>query len=278
MRFLCDPSAKGLRRANYTQSQGDGKNWKFKSKEDWVFTQIEPIVSEDLWNQCQAVIEDQIKHHKRPSKRVSQLFAGFTFCQCGDKMYVPSTTPKYVCHKCRNKISIQDLEGVFHEQLKSFFFSPKEISKYLEGADKVIKDKQELIASQEKEHEKVKTQMDRIMQLYLDSQITGEGFKKEYGPLEVRLKQIGNQLPELQGEIDFLKIKLQSSDQILSEAKDLYGRWNELAREEKRNIIEQITEKIVIGKGEITIDLCYLPASTEIMANEQHNLRDCSQL
>ena len=276
-RLLSDSSAKGLRRANYTQSQGNGKNWKLKSKEDWVFTQIEPIVSEDLWNQCQNLIEDQLKRHKRPSKQVSHLFAGFTLCQCGNKMYVPSTTPKYVCYKCRNKISIQDLEGVFHEQLKNFFFSPKEITKYLEGADKVIKDKQELIVSLEKEHEKVKAKMDKVMQLYLASQITGEGFKKEYGPLEVRIKQIGDQLPELQGEIDFLKIKLQSSDQILSEAKDLYGRWTELTKEEKRNIIEQITEKITIGKGEITIDLCYLPASSEIMADKQRNLRDSWQ-
>lgn len=275
-RLLSDPSAKGLRRANYTESKGNGKSWQLKSKEDWVFIQIEPIVTEDLWNQCQNLIEDQQKRHKSPSKQVSQLFAGFALCQCGNKMYVPSNTPKYVCYKCRNKISVQDLEGVFHEQLKNFFFSPEEIHKYLEGADKTIKDKQELIASLEKEHEKVKAQMDRIMQLYLSNQISGDGFKKEYGPLETHLKQIGDQLPELQGEIDFLKIKLQSSDQILSEAKDLYGRWNELTREEKRNIIEQITEKIVIGKGEITIDLCYLPASSEIMAEGQQNLRGSS--
>jgi site-specific DNA recombinase len=272
-RLLLDPSAKGVRRANYCKSLGKGKQWTLKPKEDWVFTQIEPIVSEKLWDQCNSILNDQLKRHKRPSKTVLQLFAGFAFCQCGSKMYVPSNTPKYICHQCRNKIGVQDLEGVFHEQLRNFFDSSKEMAQYLENAEKVIQGKQELLVSLEKERETVKGKMDRVMQLYLAGQISGEGFKKEYGPLEDRLKQIGDQLPELQSEISFLKINLQSSDQILSDAKNLYGRWPALTHDEKRNIIEQITEKIVVGKGDITIDLCYLPASSEIMADEHRNLR-----
>jgi hypothetical protein len=54
-----------------------------------------------------------------------------------------------------------------------------------------------------------------------------EGFGRHYRPLEERLKQIDNQIPEVQGEIDFLKIQYLSSDQIFNEAKDLYSRWPE---------------------------------------------------
>ena len=54
------------------------------------------------------------------------------------------------------------------------------------------------------------------------------------------------------------------------EAQDLYTRWPELDSHEKRKVVEAITEKVIIGKDEVTINLCYLPVSSEIMAAGQH--------
>jgi site-specific DNA recombinase len=270
-RLLADPSAKGLRRSNYTKTQGNKKAWKFKPQEEWVYTEIEPIISEDLWNQCNAILEQRKKDGKKPSRKAVHLFTGLIYCHCGQKMYIPSNSPKYICYKCRNKINAQDMESIFHEQLKNFFFSEKEIAGYLASADKNLKEKQELIIAMEKEKQKIKTEMDKIMKLYLDDQITSQGFGSQYKPLEAQLKQIENQLPELQGEMDFLKIKLQSSSEIISEAKDLYSRWPQLEHSEKRNIIENIAEQIVVGNKEIEINLYYLPASKEIMVGKQRN-------
>ena len=86
-------------------------------------------------------------------------------------------------------------------------------------------------------------------------------------------KKLEDQMPELQGEIDFLKIKRLSSDEILTEAQDLYSRWSDLGSEEKRKGVENITEKITIGKDDVTIDPCYLPSSSEIVAEKQRGLR-----
>ena len=115
------------------------------------------------------------------------------------------------------------------------------------------------------------------MRLYLDDKITADGFGTQYRPLEERSKQLENELPKLQGELDFLKIKFISSDEILTEAKDLYSRWPSLEPEAKRKIIENITDKITIGKDDVTIDLCYLPSSSEMMAEKSRNLRDSSR-
>jgi len=84
-------------------------------------------------------------------------------------------------------------------------------------------------------------------------------------------------MPHLQAEIDFLKVQYLASDEILSEAKDIYSRWVELEQSEKRKIIENITEKIVIGKADVAISLCYLPSSAEIMTTRQRNLTDSWQ-
>ena len=275
-RLLRDPLAKGLRRANYSQSTGDKKHWVLKPESEWVYSETEPIVSEDLWKQCYSILDTQRKSSKKPSRKSVHLFSGVTYCACGGKMYIPSTNPKYTCVKCKNKITPSDLEAVFHEQLKAFFFSPDEAVRYLEATDHLLQEKQEMLNLRLKEKQRVKQEMDKIMRLYLDDKLSPEGFDREYRPLEHQHNQIGEQLPELQGEIDFLRISYLSSDQIFAESQDLYSRWQDLEQEEKRKIIENITERITIEKDQVVIDLCYLPSPSEIPATGRHNLKDSS--
>ena len=181
-------------------------------------------------------------------------------------MYVPSNTPKYVCYQCRNKISIEDLEGIFHEQLKSFFFSPSEIADYLNKADTVntvIKEKEELVKKLETEQRKLECDIDKLYELYFSDQITKKEFGKKYRPLEDRRKQLEEEIPAIQGEMDFLKIQYLSSEQIVTEARDLYREWPKLPIEIKRRVVENITESLVIGTEEVTINRCDLPSSAK---------------
>jgi site-specific DNA recombinase len=271
-RLLRDPTAKGERRANYTKSLGDGKRWVMKPESEWVVTAVEPIVTKELWEQCNQNLRD-MSNGKRPARTVVHLFAGLAYCACGQKMYVPSNSPKYICYKCHNKIPVTDLETVFHEQLKSFFFSSSDIATYLQQADLTIKEKLELLKTLETEAQKTKREMDKLYNLYLADEISRDGFGARYHPLEERHKQITDQMPHLQGEIDFLKVQYLSSGEILTEAKDIYSRWPDLEQSDKRQIIENIMEKIVIGKEDVAISLCYLPSSSEIMSGGQRNLR-----
>lgn len=273
-RLLRDPMAKGLRRANYTKSLGDKKNWVVKPKEDWVFVEVEPVVDEEIWDQCNLILDEQEQKNKRPARKTVQLFAGVAVCSCGKKMYVPKNYPKYYCYSCRNKIGVTDLEEIFHEQLRNFFFSPDEIKQYLTQADQAISDKNDLLQTLLEEEQKLSTEMDRVYRLYLDDQITSQGFGERYKPLEERKQQIGEQIPEIQAEIDFLKIQHLSRDQIISEAQDLYSRWPELSYDHKRQIVENITESIVIDKDDITINLSYIPSPSEMTTKRQHNNTD----
>ncbi len=274
-RLLRDPTAKGLHRANYTKSLGTNKKWILKPKEDWVFQKVEPIVSEELWNRCNAILDEQEKKNKRPARKTAHLFSGVVFCHCGNKMYVPSNSPKYVCQKCRNKIGEKDLEEIFKEELKNYFLSPTEIENYLKQTDKAIKEKEELLSSLRRETRKVQQEMDKVYKLYIQEKISSDGFGTRYRPLEERLKQLEDKIPEVQAEIDFLKIQYLSSDQIFNQARDLYSQWDELTFEEKRKIVESVTEKIIIGKEDVTIHLCYLPSS-ETVATRQHNFMGSS--
>jgi len=269
-RLITDPIAKGTRRANYTKSLGDKKHWNLKPSSEWVFTEVEPVVSEEIWNQCNQIINDQKKTQHPPARRAVYLFAGVTACECGDKMYVPSNSPKYTCRKCRNKIGTDDLEDIFHEQLKTFIFSPTEIENYLNGANQSLQEKELLLTNLVQEQKSTTQEMEKLVKMCTSGEMPEKGFGRHYQPLQERLDQIEYQIPELEGEIDFLKIQFLSGDEIIHEARDIYARWNTLDPEGKRRIVEAVTESIIVGKDEISINLCYLPGTTN-NSNSQEN-------
>jgi len=83
-------------------------------------------------------------------------------------------------------------------------------------------------------------------------------------------------MPRLQAEADFLKIQYLSSDEVLAETRDLYERWTSLSADEKRQIVEQVVERITVEKDHVRIDLCYLLSSSEVVADGQRNLKGSS--
>ena len=265
-RLLKNPSAKGLRRANYTKSIGEKKHWQLKPSSEWVFIEIEPIITTDPWEACNAILEANRKPDQRPARRVIHLFTGILFCHCGGKMYVPHRSPNYHCKLCKNFINAADLEVVYEEQLKLFVFSEAEVRRYVLQSDEKIHEKERLLDTITVESRTIREQMNNLVRLYQSGEMAQQGFGRHYQPLERRLKQIDESLPEFQGEIDFLKIQSLSNDEVLAEAKYLYSRWNTLEQPEKRKIIETITEQIIVGKSEITIKLFSpLPPSSSSM-------------
>ncbi|WP_262692478.1 recombinase family protein [Kordiimonas aestuarii] len=257
-RLLRDPTAKGLRRANYTRTPGANKQWSIKPEEEWIWLPVEPIVSEELWNECVGFLDQQrTSRQKKMSRKVTHLFTGIAYCSCGHKMYVPSNTPKYVCYLCRNKIPIEDLDAVFHEQLKELSLHPQELDDYLLQVDENLKAHEERVHVLEAKQRDIQKKIDQVYDLYLDGQIPKDGFGKRIAPYEEQLRQIEDELPRAQAECDVLKINHLSKDHILAEAADLYKQWTLLSYEEKRSIVEAVCSRITIGKDEIDIDLIF---------------------
>ncbi|HEY6803861.1 MAG TPA: recombinase family protein [Pyrinomonadaceae bacterium] len=273
-RLLRDPIAKGQRRTNYTRSLGEKRHWKLKDESEWIMHEVEPLISEEEWQRCVAILDEQKQHPRFSAKKPVQLFAGVAYCACGERMYVPSNTPKYVCFNCRNKLPATDLEAIFQEQLRGFFFSADDLVRYVEQADRSLAEKRELLTALETKKRKLKADMDKMMRLYLDGSISSEGFGHEYRPLEEQLSQLDEQVPELQADLDFMTIQCLSRDEIVEEAKDLYTHWHDLEASDKRQVIENTVERIVIGQEDVTIQLSYVPSPPVNMAKGQRNLTD----
>jgi len=284
-RLLRDPMAKGERRANYTKSLGDGKKWTLKPQSEWVILPCPALVSPDLWDQCNHILDESERKRNRLGKQAKHLLSGYVYCTCSTKMYVYHETRSntYSCKKCKVRIAETDLDEIYHDQLRAFLLTDMNIGDYLAKIDDTIIEKRKLLDSLFDRKQNLKKTMDKFVQMRINDELSKESFKDRYKPLEEQMIQINDQIPELQAEIDFLTIQHRSSDTVLQEAKDLHSQWSELSFEDKRSIVEVITEKIIVGKEDITIKLAYLPNrnppttpknnSKENPGNKQRNFR-----
>jgi seryl-tRNA synthetase len=137
--------------------------------------------------------------------------------------------------------------------------SEDDLASYFHQADDAIREKTQQLEVLQKERADLGREMDKLYDLYMNDQISKDGFGRKHKPLEERFNQMEVQLPKLQGEIDFLKIKNLSSEQIMAETRDLHSRWSILSQDEQRQIVETITESIVINEDEVAVNLHYLP-------------------
>jgi hypothetical protein len=187
------------------------------------------------------------------------LFTSIVQCECGPKMYMRNLSPKYVCPKCKRKISPDDLEEIFQEQLKSFLFSDTEIQRHLDQEKLLLIDKGELLDVQTKEWQKVKQRVAKTLELYQEGELSKEAFREYHAPLYEKQQQIEQSITELQGQIDALRLQSLDNSQVLFDARNLHTQWATFNEEEKRAIIEAITTSITVGETDIVIALHYIP-------------------
>jgi site-specific DNA recombinase len=261
-RLIQDPTAKGLHRANYSQNDGT-KGWNLKPESEWIYSPVEPIMPETLWDACFALVEHQ-RATKSPARKATHLFSGVAHCSCGAKMYVWAESPKYICVKCRNKIPMADLEAIYRDQLRHFLVSPDEIAAHNAAANDVIGEKEQLIASAGVELRRIQADEDRLLELYAAGQLVKTDFGRRHGPLSDRRRQLEGEVRKLQAECDVIRIALLSREETILEARNLASRWGDLPFEDRRQIVENITERIVVGKDDVEITLLSLESPHEI--------------
>jgi len=262
-RLIRDATAKGIYRQNYTRTSDNSRAWEFKPESEWVMTPVEPIISEELWATCNQILDDQHASRKPVTRTNVHLFTGYAHCECGSKMYVWAESPKYVCPKCRNKIPITDLEFCYRDQLSQFLKSPDQIAAHVQAANDAIGERESLVAASEAELRKIEAEDERLYQLYLADKLSQDDFGRRHKPLSVRRAQLEDELPRLQAQLDVMRISTMSEGAAIAEATDFAAGWDQFKQEEKRQLVELITDNIVVGKEEVAINLLYLPTAVE---------------
>jgi len=254
-RLLTDTVAKGLQIMNRRYSNSEKPN-QLKPKEEWFFHQVEPIVSEELWNAVNNIITSQKKNHTQVLNTKIHLFTGFVFCICGSRMYTRYNSENYVCHaSCGNKIRKNDLEEIFRNELHNYTVSEDKVDDYFKRLKVILKDREKELLRLRKEKEKLDKHIEKILILHTEGKIKTEAFHTYHHKPYEQIQQVDAQIQELEQDVSLNSLAEKSTNEVLELARNLFEKWNTLSHEQKREVIETITEKIIISKDEIDIHL-----------------------
>lgn len=269
-RLIRDTTAKGLRIANYTKSLGEGRQWVQKEKSEWITISCPAIIDEELWDKCNSILDKQAEKNNGKGRKSDYLLAGFVKCECGTSMYVYSTAKKFTCKNCKNNLSVEYMDSVFHQVLKGYLndLTPQI---YLEELQKQLKEKQNLLISSIKKRSQIKKRMDDLIPLRINGDLDSEHFATIYQPLVSQIKQLDVTIPELESQVNSKIYEISSSDSVVHEAKVLYKNWKSMEFSKKRAVIEVITEEITVRKDVINVSVSNLSLSSTL--TKQHEFK-----
>lgn len=265
-RLLQDPTAKGMRRANFTR-QTAGGGVELKAEEEWVWVPVAPIVSEEVWSECNRILEEGRRDHglhKRKGRNPKYLFSGLVFCgACGGgvKMYPQTGTPKYRCFKCTNKVPKDDLEALFIEQVSDFLLDDSRVAEYLDHAKRDAEGKRSLAEGLAREMEKATRKVSALVDLYQEGVIGKDEFRVQCSPLEARMVQIREELPRLEEEIADLESDRVSPEVLANDGRKLVEQWFGLPDAGRRKLVENLLTKVVVDRSEVEFELRYMPGT-----------------
>ncbi|MCP5545644.1 MAG: recombinase family protein [Akkermansiaceae bacterium] len=273
-RLIRDTTAKGVRLANHTKSQGQNKAWTLKPADEWVRLPVEAIVDEDLWEDCNRILADvKSKYTRVRRKKPTYLFSGLVYCgHCGgtQKLYPQTGWDKYRCTKCACKIAKDDLEELFVEQLGGFLVSEDEVGSYLDTTEDDAKDREVLLEKTRKDLEKAQKREDRLYELYEQEAIGLDEFREKFGPLNEKKQQLVETIANLQEEIRILRSQNVSKEEVIKEGETLLEEWPDLDHDRKRDIIENLVERITVHKDRrVEFSLHFVPGQS--LVNSQPN-------
>jgi len=276
-RMLTEQAYIGKRRANYSKSLGDGKSWKIKPKDEWVFTDVEPIISKDVWDATQLIIAGRnVKYPSRVPKEGKYIYSGLIICGlCHGKMYVQPyggmASPRYVCKKCKNKIDENIITTYFKDGLEKMTTVP-EFGKTNNREDD-ISDKGKRLQLMKKELSALRGKIDQILDMKFERTIDETGFQDRYVPLSKRRDQIGDEIPRLEEAIATAKSISENRVYLINAAKKLSDQWEILDEDEKGKMAKDLIQKVEVGDMTLEFTLYYLPEFSKL-GNDDRTGRD----
>ena len=269
---------------NTGNSKGDKRNIRYlldnktycgymRHKDEWIKGLHDPIIDEDTYNKAQEILAETKRRYAEAGyimnkASISSNFGGLMYCaQCGSKYSKYKTgCSKYGYHlnygcysrhkktkamikdpNCKNKIyRMENFDQIMFNQIRKLAIDPeyiKLVQKENEKADDVQR-----IHAIEKQIKQIDAQISRFMDLYGLGTFDIKQLDEKMQPLNAQKLKLQSELKRLQS--DSKRITQEKVAELVSSFDDAieYG-----TLEERRTIIEQLIDKIIIDGDDITI-------------------------
>ena len=238
--------------------KGDYVSGKTLNKPVYYENVVEPIVSKELWENCQA---QKKKNQKNYMKTQTYIFLQKLRCpKCG-RILAGGATHKikankwyfyYRCEDCKNNIKEETIENSVKKLLSDILEYDNVVNEFFLPVlkSKIDNPKEQL----EKELKSLNNKKERIRKAYIDALFTEEEYKHESKIIENQIELINSKLLEnsqaeqlnftiddilLKRDMDFInKIKLPLSYYAFNES------WNFLDRDTKADIVMRYIDDI----------------------------------
>ena len=247
-----------------------------KLKGDWIKALHDPIISEETFKKAQDILQDRSRRLKETGfkangGRYTSNFGGMIYCgQCGAKFgkifsgknYKTNTYyyENYKCYSrskasknlikdpnCNNKFyRINEFDEIIFNEINKLALDPE----YLKSVKADNRKKEEMDQIQTIEHQikQLDNQISRFMDLYGIGRYSIEQLNEKTEPLQ-------DQKEKLQKEIEKLQTQIKKLTE--PEIKFIVHSLNEAIEhgtlEQRRSIIQQLIDKIVVDGDDITI-------------------------
>lgn len=274
-RILTDETYIGMKRANYSKSKGNKKSWILKPKSEWVYYEVEPIVSKEVWTEVNAIIKENAKPFPSIPPQIGKyVFSGLILCgDCNNKMYVMKykgmKVPRYICRKCKIKINEDFLLKQFREGLKCMIISPEQLNSVNKTDESVLLAKENQLKVLKSEFKSIDKRIDNILDLVSDGSLDKRALSDKIRALQERKQQIEDEIPRLEGEIDYIKTYELGRNHILTQATTLYTLWDSFDAPTRTKIVRELINKIIINKDKLIFEFFYLSELMELCKSNQ---------
>ena len=244
-----------------------------KHKDEWIPALHDPIITEEEYEKAQVILDanqEKFNHsgYRDGIKLHSTNLGGLIFCgKCGARFAKSKTGSKqygfhwnYCCysrHKkakamikdpnCKNKFyRIEDLDNIVFNEIKKLAIDPEYINQVKKEHEK-LDDVQKIHAIEEK-IKSINAQISRFMDLYGLGNYTIDELDQKTKPLQEQRSKLKKEMEKLQSDS-----KRITEPEVIKLVQSFEEALDHGTLEDRRTIIEQLIEKIVINDDEITI-------------------------
>ncbi|WP_461788676.1 recombinase family protein [Pedobacter sp.] len=251
-RLIRDTTVKGERIANYTRTGTGKKRVVLKPKSDWITVECPQIISPELWDRANRILNEQKTKRAPVGRRSDYLFSGLLKCSCLKKMYVKNARI-YKCLDCGVKIAISTIDEMYRGILTEGLNEGR-LTGLVEKLRIQLMDKQALLSEAIADKAALDEKLERYVGMAIEDTITVQHFGmyiKKLGKESVPVQEL---LKKLESEIDSQTRRIQAFEEHMGDALFLAREWSSITYQRKRGIIETITRSILVGEKEVSVE------------------------